>query len=138
MVIQRWQSVLLFFAGLAVCLFAFLPVCEIIIPDEILEFSLRGLMPLLVIDMLAGLMLFISIFLYKDLRLQKRITLVSIFLTVIVIGVTAAVIATFDGELGVVWRPACALPVGAFVLSVWAYFMIKSDERLLRSYDRIR
>lgn len=138
MVIQRWQSVLLFFAGLAVCLFAFIPVCEIIVPDAIVNFSLRDVTPVLVIDLLTGLMLFIAIFLYKDLRLQKKITLISAFLDIIVIGVTAAFIATFDGKLGVVWNFACALPAVAFVLTVWAYYMMKADEKLLRSYDRIR
>lgn len=138
MVIQRWQSVLLFFAGLAICLFAFLPVCDVVLPDEVVTAVLKNALPLFILDLLIGLLLFISIFLYGDLKLQKRVVVISDILIVVLMIGSLLYYNNVENSIGVLWSWYALLPVLALVLSIWGYRRIKADENTLKSYDRIR
>lgn len=142
MVIQRWQSVLLFFAGLAVCLFAFLPVCQIWINDlDSVVTSLKDALPLFILDLLIGLLLFISIFLYNNLKLQKRVIVISDILLIVLIAATYfyyGAYETSDGNVAYAWNWSVVLPFLALILSIWGYYRVKADENTLKSYDRIR
>lgn len=138
MVIQRWQSVLLFFAGLAMCLFAFIPVCDIVFPDEVVSGALKNALPLFILDLLVGLLMFIAIFLYGDLKLQKKVVLIADLLLVVLIAGCALYYINVENAVGTVWNWSVVLPVLALILSVWGYRRIKADENTLRSYDRIR
>ncbi len=138
MVIQRWQSVLLFLAGLAICLFAFIPVCDIVFPEEVVVVTLKSALPLFILDLLIGLILFIAIFLYSDLKLQKKTVVISnILLIVLIVGCVLYYI-DMDNSDGAVLKWSVILPVLALALSVWGYRRIKADENTLKSYDRIR
>ncbi len=138
MVIQRWQSVLLFFAGLAICLFAFLPVCDVVLPDEVVPAVLKNALPLFILDLLIGLLLFISIFLYGDLKLQKRVVVISDILIVVLMIGSLLYYNNVENSIGVLWSWYALLPVLALVFSIWGYRRIKADENTLKSYDRIR
>ena len=138
MVIQRWQSVLLFLAGLAICFFGFIPVCDVIYPDSVMYIGLRQVLPLFILDMLIGLLLFISIFLFHNLRLQKRVVVISIVLTVVLAICVAFGMPNPEDAIGRVWRNWVVLPVITIVLAEWGLIRIKKDEATLRSYDRIR
>lgn len=138
MVIQRWQSVLLFLAGLAICFFGFIPVCDVIYPDSVEYVGLRQVLPLFILDMLVGLLLFIAIFLYHNLRLQRRVVVISILLTVVLCGCVAFGMPNPEEAMGRVWRNWVVLPIITIVLAEWGLIRIKKDEATLRSYDRIR
>lgn len=138
MVIQRWQSVLLFLAGLAICFFGFIPVCDVMYPDSIVYVGLRQVLPLFILDMLIGLLLFIAIFLYHNLKLQKRVVVISIVLTVVLSVCVAFGMPNPEDALGRVWRNWIVLPIITIVLAEWGLIRIKKDEATLRSYDRIR
>lgn len=138
MVIQRWQSVLLFFAGLAICLFAFLPVCDIVFPDAVVSSGLKSALPLFILDLLVGLLMFISIFLYNDLKLQKRVIVIADILLVVLVAGCFCYYGYIENAVGAVWNWTVALPILSLFLSVWGYRRIKADENTLKSYDRIR
>ncbi|MCC8176160.1 MAG: DUF4293 domain-containing protein [Bacteroidales bacterium] len=115
MVIQRWQSVLLLVAALCMGGAAIFPLGPMF----------------LVISILVAVLLFLAIFMFKNLRRQRLVTLISSLLII----VTAFV--------GVMSMPAfCFWPLllmlVALVCAAWAYRRIGADDRLLRSADRIR
>lgn len=137
MVIQRWQSVFLLLAGLAMCFFAFSPVCELTNPDELIIVKSINILPVFILALLSGLLLFISIFMFKCTRLQKRIVIASEILTIF----TDIALITYyltSEAMSFAWCFAAVLPFIALVLEVMAYIRIRKDENLLRSYDRIR
>ncbi len=82
--------------------------------------------------------MFIAIFLYGDLKLQKKVVLIADLLLVVLIAGCALYYINVENAVGTVWNWSVALPVLALILSVWGYRRIKADENTLRSYDRIR
>ncbi|MDE7142751.1 MAG: DUF4293 domain-containing protein [Muribaculaceae bacterium] len=141
MVIQRWQSVWLLFAAILVAIFCFMPVAVITDTSAGLpaDLTMADFPVIAVVNSLVALLLFIAIFLYKNTRVQKTVTLLSMLLICVVAAVTA--ILTFSGndeatriEIG----GSVVLLVGALVFAAMAYRGIRHDEKLLRAADRLR
>lgn len=138
MVIQRWQSVLLFLAGLSMCLFAFLPLCDIIDKDILTIVKPINVLPVFIVSLLTGLLLFIAVFLFRVTHLQKQLSLAGIILNICVCAATVLYICNIDAQLGIIWNWSLCLPPVALVLTIWAIARIRHDENILKSYDRIR
>ena len=141
MVIQRWQSVWLLFAAILVAIFCFMPVAVITDTSAGLpaDLTMADFPVIAVVNSLVALLLFIAIFLYKNTRVQKTVTLLSMLLICVVAAVTAFL--TFSGndeatriEIG----GSVVLLVGALVFAAMAYRGIRHDEKLLRAADRLR
>ncbi|MDE6125424.1 MAG: DUF4293 domain-containing protein [Muribaculaceae bacterium] len=98
MVIQRWQSVWLLFAAILVAIFCFMPVAVITDTSAGLpaDLTMADFPVIAVVNSLVALLLFIAIFLYKNTRVQKTVTLLSMLLICVVAAVTA--ILTFSGN----------------------------------------
>jgi len=77
---------------------------------------------------LTSVLLLVDIFLYKNLPLQKKVALVCVMLAVV-----AGVVGGLCGSAAVMAETAVSA-----VLAIVAYTRMKADERLLKSYDRIR
>lgn len=142
MVIQRWQSVWLLVAAVLTGVFCFVPMA--IVPDELAAESVTFLSPkdlpvFLIVNVLVAVLLFLSIFMYKNTRRQKMLTLVSMLLLVVVMATEAIVLFGWDSANGSVeWLGSIFLLLGALVFAGMAYQGIRSDERKLRAADRIR
>lgn len=142
MVIQRWQSVWLLFAAILVAIFCFVPVAMVSGPSVELaaaNMTMADFPVLAIVTGLVALLLFIAIFLYKNTRRQKTVTLLSMLLICVVAVVT--MILTFSGrdeatrvEIG----GSVLLLIGALVFAAMAYRGIRHDEKLLRAADRLR
>lgn len=137
MVIQRWQSLLLLIAVVLTAIFCFTPFA-ILGQDESI-----GLYPVdapayLVLNIATAVLLFISIFLFKNLKLQMRISAVCVALLLcsIIIGVVLTY-TTFTG-CQIVWTGGFVMLAVALVLTIQARRLMKKDHNLLRSYDRMR
>ncbi|MCM1504954.1 MAG: DUF4293 domain-containing protein [Muribaculum sp.] len=138
MVIQRWQSLLLFISALIIGAELVFPIGNRVLeestPDSssvsmiMEEMYAFDVLPLFILLCLTFLLLLVDIFLYKNLRHQKQVALVCIFLSVVV----SCLAAVYGSIFGVV------MTVVSIVLTIWAYIRMKADERLLKSYDRIR
>jgi hypothetical protein len=147
--IQRIQTILLFLTTFFAALF---------LSGTILTFSdgsilsLKGIsypsnlsmnvdLPVLtVILLLVPFVSFVTIFLYKNRRLQMKMTvalIILIFLEIAAVGyyVYTLVIAN-NTELGP--GAKMVLPPLMLVLAILAYKRIKKDENLVKSYDRLR
>lgn len=76
MVIQRIQTLWLFIALVFMAVIGFRPIASF----ESTDIFLTDAPVLLVIDILVAALLIISIFTYKNLRLQKKITMLSVIM----------------------------------------------------------
>lgn len=123
MVIQRWQTVMLFMAFLFMAGFCFSPEAS---------FSTA----FLIYNIATAILLFIDIFLYRNLRLQIRWATIVLLLEAVSAGLSFAIAYTQpEMDFCIYGAP---FTVVALVLTWFARrFMIK-DRKLLAAADRIR
>ncbi|MDE6536710.1 MAG: DUF4293 domain-containing protein [Muribaculaceae bacterium] len=157
MVIQRWQSLMLFMAALLMGFFTFMSLGQVQLPDlttlnfTTFGFQYEGTQPtgaadpyymqtwgFFVISLLTCILPFINIFLFKNTRLQKMVCLIELLLLVAVIVVGA--IYGYNGidNAAVSWSTIICAPFLALIITVMAFNRISADERLLRSAERFR
>lgn len=139
MVIQRWQTVLLALAVIVMAIFCSTPFATVSATAEQVEsVYLKDAPVLMIVSILIGVVLFMSIFMYKDLKRQMTMTLVSMVLLVaaIVTGIFIVYYAMSDAQL--VIFGGVTLLVVTFILALGAYTMMNRDRKLLDSYNRLR
>lgn len=141
MVIQRWQSVLLLIASVCMAIFCFTPFASVNDPASVDSVSMVtpcDFIVFLVLNITIALLLFIAIFMFKNLRRQLTVTLLSIML-IAVSAVTGVFIVygRLDGGRINLWGGVLLL-ILALVAALWAYRRIGGDRKLLSSMDRIR
>ena len=157
MVIQRWQSLMLLIATIVMVVFTFMSLGHIQYQDYILNFTAIGFnvensdinntpisgfvaytWPLFVVSFLSFIMPLITLFLYKNLQLQKKLCLIEIlFLMAVIITCVLYGYKTFEEGL-ISWTIITGAPIIAICAVVMAYYRISADLKLLRSVDRIR
>lgn len=106
--------------------------------EQVESVYLKDAPVLMIVSILIGVVLFMSIFMYKDLKRQMTMTLVSMVLLVaaIVTGIFIVYYAMPDAQL--VIFGGVTLLVVTFVLALGAYSMMNRDRKLLDSYNRLR
>lgn len=146
MMIQRWQSVWLLLAAFCVAVFCFLPIACLSFEDPaaIADDSATMLFPrqnivFWIVCMVVALLLIINIFLYRDTRRQKLVTVLSMCL-IAVLAACACLMGCQFGAPGatVEWLGSILLLPGAFIFALLAYRGIRHDENLLKAADRLR
>lgn len=157
--LQRVQTLFLFIAFAAsVCLF-FFPLAGIysttvaykfyvyelrnMVPDEESAFSFMTVLPLFLLNILAGILSLICIFLYKNRVRQMKLVRLAIFLDVILIALIFFIYGQIvERTLGV--SPNYLDEIGVYFLLIMLVFLLLAnrfiikDERLVRSADRLR
>jgi len=147
MVLQRWQSVYLLIAAIALGLATFLPVFDIVRLDKsVLPVDLQSLesaaMPggyaYFILLALSALLSLITIFKYKNLKLQKSLCSINMLL-IIAAYITIAVCANFTAGIEIArWQLASLLPAFALICTFLAKSRIIHDDRLIHAADRLR
>ena len=142
MVIQRWQTVWLLVATVLVAVFCCIPMA--IVPGEVNDpNSVTFMRPVdvpvfMVVNIVVAFLLFLSIFLYKNTRRQKTLTLVSMLLIVVVMVTEVLLLYSWnDAYGGIEWLGSIFLLLAALVFALLAYRGINHDERLLKAADRL-
>lgn len=149
--IQRIQTLyLLAVVALGIALL-WLPVVELVTPEEAEELQiwelsalggapLQGLWGLLVTTALIPLLALVDIFLFKKRLLQARLNIFLVMLCVGYYGVLAIYIWQAKLALGVDWHilPWASFPLIGMILTLMATRRILKDEALVRAADRIR
>ncbi len=139
MVIQRWQSVFLLLASIMMGVSCFTPFASLTIADG----DVQALYPsvntaYLVLNALIAVMLFVSIFLFKNTKRQKTVAMASV-LMMLASAATAGILVYSTLENAVIdWTGGALLLGCALVMTLAAYRRVCADEKLLKSYDRIR
>ena len=155
MVIQRWQTVLLFVSVVLMGCFSFASLGQIQTQDITYNFTALGFSPegqatgavapesigtwyLMAVSLLSALIPLIAIFVLRQERLQKNLCLLSMLLVVCVTGVAAVLgYNTFAGA-EIEWSALVCAPFVALIAEVMAYQRICSDYRAIHSSDRLR
>lgn len=141
MVIQRWQTLMLI---LAVCLMA--AFCT---SSYGLQYSASDPMsstPLLVsqspiylvANLIIAIILFVTVFLYKNLKLQMKMTILSAVLICLSGVFCGWMVYGGHPDSTVRLTGGIFLLMGAFICSLMAYNFMRKDHKLLTSYDRLR
>lgn len=140
MVIQRWQSVLLLLAVVLMCIFCSTPFATRTLEGtvEATDVFISEAPVLLVLNILVAVLLFIAIFLFKNLRLQMRVTVISMVLIATSMAASAFVVYGGGMATNLIWVGGVLLLLAALVCALAALRFMSRDRNLLRSYDRLR
>ena len=157
MVIQRWQSVLLFIAAAVMACFTFIPFGSITTPDVTYNLTALGFYPqgiptdgshpevihtwyFFMLSITTIVLLLIDIFLFKNIRLQQKVCMVAI-LFIIADGCVGGLLgfwALREQDISLWWKTTALCPFIALVGTILAYYRMQQDYSLLKSADRIR
>jgi peptidoglycan/LPS O-acetylase OafA/YrhL len=135
--LQRIQTIWLLFAS--VCVFLTLKfstysgTTKDLIPSAFLTGT--STIPLIMVTLAVGIVSLITIFLYKNRKLQLRLTLLSVLLEALLIFLYYNQIKTFTG--GAVSITAL-FHLGVIVFLILAARGISSDEKLIKDSNRLR
>lgn len=155
MVIQRWQSVLLFIAAAVMACFTFIPFGQVTTTDYTFNLSALGfyqagnptdgMEPVVIhtwyffmMSLTTIVLLLLDIFLYSNLRLQMRVCMVCL-LFIVADACVGGLLGFTRIEGGQIWWNTVSLcPFIAIFSTVFAYYRMKADYTLLKSADRLR
>lgn len=148
---------MLLIAGVMMGLFSFMSIGQIQAPDYTFNITALGIsregvattagevtglttvVPF-VVSILAALMSLIAIFLFGNMRHQKRVALMAALFTAavcVIIPVTAYGFASdFSGSIG--WSSLVCAPFIAVIADLTAWRLISADQKKLRAADRLR
>jgi len=156
MVIQRWQSLLLLAAAVIMGCFTFLPIAQINTADYTYCFSSVGFAAesgsrhgsaagmaaytwyFFAISLMSALLSFINIFLFGNLKRQKRMCLISVLFIIAAFATGISLALNTFANYEISWKFMMFSPLAALVAVILAYWRISKDHRMLRAADRIR
>lgn len=138
MQIQRLQTLMLLIAVILVAVFCFVPFGTVATQPHDIAVFVKDAPALLVLNIAIALLLFITIFMYHDLRRQMRLTILSLIL-ICSSAVTALFVLSraYDNATPVLLG-GVGLLVLALIFGLLAYRYMRRDKHLLASADRIR
>lgn len=140
--IQRIQTLWLFMSTACAALFIFMPVYKgVYLNNTWQAISIRENLFLLAGSTVVTAISFFTIFFFKNRKLQKRLIVLNILLTVGLFIAQYYLIEIFKKEMGIIqgdWQMIAILPLFILVFHVFAYRGIAADEKLLSSADRMR
>lgn len=140
MVIQRWQSVLLLIAVVLMCIFCATPYAHLKATEAAAasDIFVSDAPVLMILNILIAALLFISIFLFKNLKLQMKVTLISIVLIAASLVTCGFIIYASMPDAELIWTGGVLLLIGAMIFAIAGLRFMRKDHKLLRSYDRLR
>lgn len=154
MVIQRWQSVLLLIAVVLMGCFTFLSLGQVQTTDFSFNFTTCGLYPegestgmtaepittwyFFAVSLLSTIIPLIAIFTFKNMRLQKRLCMLTLLFLVCVIAIGALLAYQSIDNSSIQWSSLVCAPFISMIAICMAYNRINRDYRLLRDSERIR
>lgn len=141
MVIQRWQSIYLLLAVFAMILVFIRPFGYVEVSEG--PVTTEALVPMnypvfLIVNILTAILLFIDIFLFRNLRLQRMVAAICILLLVASAVTIGIILYRIAGNWSIEWGGAPVGIVCALICTWLARYRMGKDEETLRSYDRIR
>lgn len=148
MVIQRLQTLFLLLAIACMAVFLFVPFgywdVDVMSNTNFVDLKAINFAAFLVPVCVSLLIMLIAIFCFKKMPLQKSLVALSAIIVLAIAGVVIYEMTLGFNDMipGVtvkpVWGASGLLLVGAFVALIAAYRCISRDQKLLRSYDRLR
>lgn len=156
MVIQRWQSVMLLLTFALMTCFCIFSLGQVQTEQYTYNFTSVGFSIegdptggapagyqvytwfLFIVSVMSAIIPLISIFLYRNLRLQKQMCLIDVLFLLAVICIAGLEGYTEFPGYPVSWSSLALAPFLGLILVVMAWRLINKDHKLLQSVDRIR
>lgn len=141
MVIQRIQTLFLLLAVGFMALFCLTPFATldaVEAADSVTPVFVKDAPVYMILNIVIAVLLFLSIFMFKNLKRQMTITLASMVLICASIVSFGFVLYVGMPDAHIIWTGGAVLLVCALVCALLAYRGMKKDKRLLSSYDRLR
>ncbi len=138
MQIQRIQTVYLIIAVILIGLFCTSSLGSLALEDSISKIMVKDYPVLLIVGIVTAVLLLINIFLFKNLHLQKRVTLISLLLMATLCVSALFIIYGSVPGAEIMWVGGVLILIGAMLFALLAYNGMKKDEKKLRDSDRIR
>lgn len=156
MVIQRWQSVLLLIVAVMMACFTFLSLGQVQLENYSLNFTTLGFTyegqptdgapsgyymhtwGFFIVSLLTIILPLINIFLYKNLKLQKNLCIIEVFLMLAILAIGVVYGYYQFSTAYVQWSSIIIAPLLALIANLMAYNRISADARLLKAADRLR
>lgn len=155
--IQRIQSLFLFFVVLSNVAIFFFPIANFLselfyvklyvyqfknfTPDSELDFSLMTILPLLINNGLVIILALFTILKFKTRLIQLRLTKINILLTIfLIVGIFFGYPYIIEQELNATssFETGAYFPLISLMFLVLAHRSILKDEKLVKSVDRLR
>lgn len=139
MVIQRWQSLLLFISLVLISIFSVSNYGTLHTSDAQFIVNASNNTGYWFFNLAIILLLLVSIFMFKMLNVQKLLVAIA----TIAMGADAIwgykyLHLLANSEASVSFGASWILLIVAFGLTIISFFLICADQKLLRSYDRLR
>ena len=101
---------------------------------------IQRLWPLSVLLVIVPLLALVSIFLFKRRKLQMRVTMLVLLLSLGTLILGAFYIMMLDSKIDVtvIWKIKAVFPLVSAILAWLAYRAIMKDDLMVKSYDRLR
>jgi len=146
--IQRIQTIYILFAGLLTATLFKLKFADIIVNNELLTFTIKGIykeavqvfngLPIMVFIGIITLLHLVVIFMYKKRILQIRLLVFAIILLLGLFGMFFYFTYSGFDDIQVAFKIPVSFPIVAIILDYLAIRAIGKDEALVRSLNRIR
>lgn len=140
MQIQRIQTLFLLLAVALMCVFCLTPYAQTVSIDGTApgKVFMKDTPVLLTVNICIAVLLFLNIFMYKNLRRQMTLTLVSMLLLAGSAVACGFVVTVGMPGASLLWTGGVLLLLAALICALFAYRGMKSDKRKLASLDRLR
>ena len=137
MIIQRIQTLMLLIAAILTAVFCFTPYGKSVDAATTAIF-VKDAPVLLILNILIVVLLLITIFMYKNLRLQMRMTILSVVLLCASVVTSLFTLSKAYNNATPVLPGGIGLLLLAAIFALLAYRGTRHDHKLLRSADRLR
>lgn len=138
MQIQRIQTVYLIITIILIGMFCTSSLGSLTVEESITQIMVKDYPVLLIVGIATAVLLLINIFLFKNLQLQKRVTLISMLLMATLCVSALFIIYGAVPGAQMLWVGGVLILIGAMLFALLAYNGMKKDEKKLRDSDRIR
>lgn len=142
MVIQRIQSIYLLLAALllgALSFFVPVGVVQDMTADATQLVYLKDCLSVFPLTVATAVLILVDIFLYRNLHLQIRVAGVCVAMIMAIACVGTLLLGwRMPENVNVTWIGPALVLAAALIMMIFARRSMKSDLRLLKSYDRIR
>lgn len=156
MVLQRWQTVLLLVAVVVMTWFNFVSVGTVNTQDFTYSFYSAGFeyygdyenpeytgwmmhtWSFLIMSVMSALLPLITIFCYRNLKLQKRLCMIECLFLCVTVAIGAWYGYNGIADSSISWNQMSCAPLLSFCAVIFAWGLINSDKKRIESVDRLR
>ena len=140
--IQRIQTIWLFLAAIAGFFMTRVPLYEASTGSVPVTYTATESLLLFALTIVAALLAFVSIFLFKNRKQQMRFSLLGILLSIIITGLVVYMFDSFKtanpGFTKSSYSWGALLPLAMIIFFIMAWNNMRKDEKLIKSLDRLR